>query len=214
MKFAPIISRSEQIERNRLIQSRQGRQSITRWATEFLMEMLSMNPRPEAACAKPLDPAAHSKLVQEYDRSLTRLMLLDYDGTLVPFASYPQLAKPTRRLINCLHRLGANPRNELVLLSGRDRATLDNWFGSLPMALVAEHGAWIKEQQKQWQTIKPLRAEWKTTLFPMLQRYTDQVPGAWVEEKEFSLVWHYRAADDDRGTVAANELTDDLIALT
>jgi len=214
MKFAPIISRSEQIERNRLIQSRQGRQSITRWATEFLMEMLSMNPRPEAACAKPLDPAAHSKLVQEYDRSLTRLMLLDYDGTLVPFASYPQLAKPTRRLINCLHRLGANPRNELVLLSGRDRATLDNWFGSLPMALVAEHGAWIKEQQKQWQTIKPLRAEWKTTLFPMLQRYTDQVPGAWVEEKEFSLVWHYRAADDDRGTVAVSELTDDLIALT
>jgi len=153
-------------------------------------------------------------LIHHYDRSLNRLLMLDYDGTLVPFANYPQLAKPSRQLLNCLHRVGANPRNELVLLSGRDKAALENWFGALPIGLVAEHGAWIKEYQQSWQIIKPLRADWKTILFPILQSYTERVPGSWIEEKEFSVVWHYRVADEERGTPAARELTDDLIALT
>src|SRR5262245_22309383 len=140
--------------------------------------------------------------------------MLDYDGTLVPFASHPQLAKPSRQLLNCLHRLGANPRNELVLLSGRDKDTLENWFGALPIGLVAEHGAWIREYQQSWQLIKPLRAGWKSTLLPLLQSYMDRVSGAWIEEKEFSLVWHFRDADTQRAMLAARELTDDLIALT
>ncbi|MGH7886313.1 MAG: trehalose-phosphatase, partial [Candidatus Binatia bacterium] len=214
LEQALAMPRREQIERNRFMQSRLRRHSIARWAMEFLGEIFAMNPGPEETYAKPLDPGSQTGLIQHYDRSLNRLLLLDYDGTLVPFASYPQLAKPSRQLLNSLHRLGANPRNELVLLSGRDKTTLEKWFGALPIGLVAEHGAWIREYQQSWQTIKPLRADWKTTLLPMLQSYTDRVPGAWVEEKEFSLVWHYRVADEQRGILAARELTDDLIELT
>jgi trehalose 6-phosphate synthase/phosphatase len=214
LELALTMPRQEQMRRNRFLQNRLRRHSIARWATEFLGGIFAMNPNVEETYAKPMDPASQTGLMQQYDRSLNRLLLLDYDGTLVPFASYPQLAKPSRRLLNCLHRLGANPRNELVLLSGRDQATLENWFGALPVGLIAQHGASIKEHQKQWQTVKPLRADWKTTLLPMLQSYTDRVPGAWVEEKEFSMVWHYRVADEERATLAARELTDDLIELT
>jgi trehalose 6-phosphate synthase/phosphatase len=142
------------------------------------------------------------------------LLLLDYDGTLVEFAKYPQLAKPNRRLLNSLHALGANPRNELVLLSGRDRATIAAWFGSLPIGLAAEHGAWIKEREKSWETIEPVCVEWKPRLLPILKTYADRVPGAWIEEKEFSLVLHYRTADEQLGALAARELTDHLLVLT
>jgi len=214
LELALTMPRHEQLRRNRFMQKRLRRQTIARWAAEFLGDIFAMNPSLEETAAKPLDAVLQTGLIQHYDRSMNRLLLFDYDGTLVPFARYPQLAKPSRRLLNCLHRLGANPRNELVLLSGRDKATLENWFGALPIGLVAEHGAWIKEHEKQWEMAKPLRADWKTSLLAMLQSYTDRVPGAWVEEKEFSLVWHYRIADEERGTLAARELTDDLIELT
>jgi trehalose 6-phosphate synthase/phosphatase len=155
----------------------------------------------------------HVKVI-EVDRSRNRLLLLDYDGTLVRFAKYPQLARPHRQLLHSLHCLGAHPCNELVLLSGRDRATLEDWFGALPIGLVAEHGAWIKERQKPWEMIKPLCADWKTRLLQIFKTYAGRVPGTWVEEKDFSLALHYRAADEGRGALAACELTDDLLALT
>ena len=65
-----------------------------------------------------------------------------------------------------------------------------------------------------WEKLRPLCAEWKTRLRPILHTYADRVPGAWVEEKEFSLAFHYRAADEERGALSARELTDDLLVLT
>jgi trehalose 6-phosphate synthase/phosphatase len=204
----------EQERRNRVLQTRLRRHDIRRWTAEFIGEIFSHYPIRQRAFPKPLTPAAQTGLIHHYDRSLNRLLLLDYDGTLVEFAKYPQLAKPNRRLLNSLHALGANPRNELVLLSGRDRATIAAWFGSLPIGLAAEHGAWIKEREKPWETIEPVCVEWKPRLLPILKTYADRVPGAWIEEKEFSLVLHYRTADEQLGALAARELTDHLLVLT
>jgi len=214
LKLALEMRRQEQTQRIRLMQSRLRRYDVSRWATEFVAEFFSIDPSSERPLPKPLTPAAQTGLIQHYDRSLNRLLLLDYDGTLVRFAKYPQLAKPDRQLLNCLNYLGANPRNELVLLSGRDKATLENWFGSLPIGLAAEHGAWIKEREKSWEQLRPLYAEWKTRLRPVLHTHADRVPGAWLEEKEFSLAFHYRVADEERGSLGARELIDDLLALT
>ncbi|MGH7766708.1 MAG: trehalose-phosphatase, partial [Candidatus Binatia bacterium] len=149
-----------------------------------------------------------------YDRSARRLFLLDYDGTLVPFASHPRLAKPEPKLLRLLDGLSADPRNQLVLLSGRDKTTLEDWFGSVKMDLVAEHGALVKEQGNPWEMVKRLSTDWKSKLIPILKTYADRVAGTFIEEKEFSAVWHYRNADPERGSLAAHELTDDLLAFT
>ena len=55
---------------------------------------------------------------------------------------------------------------------------------------------------------------WKARLLPILEMYADRVPGAFVEEKEFSLVWHYRNALPEQGSAAARELTDHLLVFT
>jgi trehalose 6-phosphate synthase/phosphatase len=47
-----------------------------------------------------------------------------------------------------------------------------------------------------------------------LQLYVDRLPGALLEEKEFSLSWHYRGADPEQGSVRAKELLDDLADYT
>jgi trehalose 6-phosphate synthase/phosphatase len=48
----------------------------------------------------------------------------------------------------------------------------------------------------------------------MLQVYTDRTPGSLLEEKSFSLVWHYRRADPDLVGLRVNELRDALLELT
>ena len=49
---------------------------------------------------------------------------------------------------------------------------------------------------------------------PILQLYVDRLPGALLEEKEFSLAWHYRRADPEQAPVRAKELLDDLADYT
>ncbi len=214
LKTALEMPVKEQIRRNRVMQNRLRRSDVAHWAMTFIRELASKAPDAEGFGARPLGRSARLALIRHYERSARRLFLLDYDGTLAPFAGYPHLAKPGRELLDLIGGLAADPRNEVALLSGRDKATLEAWFGALPIGLVGEHGVWIKEPGEPWEMVKPLAAGWKTKLLPILKSYADRIPGAFVEEKEFSIVWHYRNADAGRGALAARELADDLLAFT
>jgi trehalose 6-phosphate synthase/phosphatase len=153
-------------------------------------------------------------VLNHYRRAPRRLIMLDFDGTLVPLVDDPRRANPTPALLKTLVSLAADPANELVLISGRDRATLHEWFANLPVGLAAEHGAWRKKRSQQWTLARNLSCDWKPKLSPMMIQYADRLPGAFVEEKEFSLVWHYRRADSEQGMVVARELMDDLLLFT
>jgi trehalose 6-phosphate synthase/phosphatase len=151
-------------------------------------------------------------LLREYDKAKRRLLLLDYDGTLVPFFGKPEEARPGNDLIHLLKLLVLDAKNEVVILSGRDKDTLDQWFQHLGLSLVAEHGVWLK--QRQWLMIEPLTNEWKKEIRPLLEAYREQTPGSFIEEKEFSLGWHYRKTDSELGTMRVRELIDELSNLT
>jgi len=141
-------------------------------------------------------------------------MLLDYDGTLVPFSAKPGRAKPSDEIIKLLGELTKSPKNEVVLISGRDKGTMEKWFGGLSAGLVAEHGVWTKEKGKEWEMIETLSSDWKGEVRPILELYVDRTPGSFVEEKEFSLAWHYRKVGHRLGDMRARELANDLLNLT
>ncbi len=107
-----------------------------------------------------------------------------------------------------------NPGNEVVLISGRDKDTLESWFGGLDVGLVAEHGVWIKEKGGEWETIETLTNEWKEEVHPILDSWVNRTPGSFIEEKEFSLVWHYRKANPRLGELRARELINNLSNIT
>jgi trehalose 6-phosphate synthase/phosphatase len=117
-------------------------------------------------------------------------------------------------LLQVLRSLATDSRNELLLATGRDRATLNQWFKGVPIGLAGEHGAWIKEWNGDWKIQQTLPLDWKPKLLPILEMFAHRVPGAFVEEKEFSLVWHYRTADPAQGSAAARELADHLVVFT
>lgn len=76
-----------------------------------------------------------------------------------------------------------------------------------------QHGAWIKERWKDWQTIEPLDDSWKEEIRRVLELYVERTPGSFVEEKTFSPVWHYRQVDREFGEVRVGELKETLLQL-
>ncbi len=204
----------EQIRRNAIMQQRLQRYDVVRWAADFVEDLHAEIRSNQRFRSKVLSPEARRKMADHFHRSSRRLLLLDYDGTLVPFKTDPQNALPGRHLLGILNALCDTPGNEVVIVSGREKSFLERLFPDIGINLVAEHGAWIKEKAFNWRvTAKPAN-EWKPKLKPLFERYVDRVAGSFVEEKDFALVWHYRGAEPEPGKLAAQELKDHLIALT
>ncbi|MHA1606799.1 MAG: bifunctional alpha,alpha-trehalose-phosphate synthase (UDP-forming)/trehalose-phosphatase [Candidatus Freyarchaeota archaeon] len=214
LKDAITMPEEEQVERNRVMQRRLQRYDIMRWASDFIDRLSQVKKAQRELCARRLTSKDRKKLLHDYSRAGRRLILLDYDGTLVPFAEKPERAKPDEELIAILEELTQDVRNEVVIVSGRDRNMLGKWFDRFDVGLIAEHGVWVKEAGGSWETIEPLRNDWKDEVRPLLELYVDRTPGSFIEEKEFSLVWHYRRADPELGLMRARELKDDLLHLT
>jgi trehalose 6-phosphate synthase/phosphatase len=51
-------------------------------------------------------------------------------------------------------------------------------------------------------------------MMPVLERYADRTPGSFIEEKDYSLVIHYRKTDPDLAAARMGELKGDLFNLT
>ncbi|HEV2318374.1 MAG TPA: bifunctional alpha,alpha-trehalose-phosphate synthase (UDP-forming)/trehalose-phosphatase, partial [Verrucomicrobiae bacterium] len=214
LEQALTMPEDEQIARNEILQERLRRYDVNRWANDFVQTTLSMQKTEVARRARLLTGKALNTLVQQYRSAAQRALLLDYDGTLVPFASDPKYAQPDADLMDLLSALASDLANRLVIISGRPRNDLERWFGCLPVSLIAEHGVWMRRQNCQWQMLKNLNAEWKERVRPILQLFVDRLPGAMLEEKEFSLAWHFRRADPDQASQRAKELLDDLSGYT
>ena len=214
LEQALAMPEDEQIRRNRILQERLQRYNVNRWAEDFLQAMVSVVKSDAARRARLLTGKAYGGLIQQYRAAARRVLLLDYDGTLVPFATEPKHAQPDAELMRILEALCADSRNELAIISGRPRRDLEGWFGKLPIALVAEHGALLRDPDLEWRQLKNLTTNWKERVRPILQRYVDRLPGALLEEKEFSLAWHFRGADPEQASQRAKELLDDLAGYT
>ena len=214
IEAALAMPEKEQIERNRTMQKRLMRYDIEHWVGDFLTRLGDARAVQVERSEQIITPDIREELVADYATGEDRLLLLDYDGTLVPFAAKPQKAVPddaTRKLLEALSRA---PGNEVVVISGRGRYTLDAWFGAMDIGLIAEHGVWIKERSGEWRMSEALSDEWKAEIYPLLELYTDRTPGAFIEEKDYSLVWHYRRTEPLLGAQRAKDLKDDLLHLT
>jgi len=205
----------EQIRRNRVLQERLKRYDILRWGDEMIKELFSIKEEQKKLSIKLLNHSIQERLLNEYKKANQRLILLDYDGTLMPFSTHPTKVKPDTELVNLLKELTEDVKNEVVILSGRDKETLQNWFLPLNLSLVAEHGIWIKEKGKEdFEMIRSLKSEWKSQILPILKDYSDRLPGSFVEEKDFSLVLHYRQSDPEHASIILKDAIEYLMSFT
>lgn len=205
---------SEQIERNRIMQERLRRYDVSRWSGDFLHAMTEIRTKQQRMAAHKLSKDDADALCERYAVVRGRLLLLDYDGTLVSFRSRPGKAGPDAEVLELLKRLIQPPGNHVAVVSGRDRGSLDHWLGALDISIVAEHGGWLRPRGQGWESSQPLNEEWKQAVRPIVELYRDRTPGSLVEEKDFALVWHYRQADPTLAAVRMQELRGALASLT
>jgi trehalose 6-phosphate synthase/phosphatase len=157
-----------------------------------------------------VDAYVQQQIDYRYCYANKRLILLDYDGTLVPFNKDINAVAPDSELLHLLGSLCSDDNNRVVIISGRDRGTLNEWLGHMPVDIVAEHGAWFKEYGKKWSSAPGLHDEWKSAVLDELQFYCNNTQGSFVEEKSYSVAWHYRAVDKRFGEFSANEVMNTL----
>jgi trehalose 6-phosphate synthase/phosphatase len=214
LKEALEMPEEEQIKSSTAMQDRLARYDIERWAQDFMQRLNAIYKYQKQFSERIMTSSIKKKLIEAYEQSSKRLLFLDYDGTVVDFASKPQKAIPNEDIISVLRRFSELEQNEVVILSGRDRDTLMDWFGGIDIGLVAEHGVWLRERGGNWREIEPLREDWKDAIRPVFELYMDRTPGSLIEEKSYSLVWHYRRSDPDLATGRVNEIKETLIKLT
>ncbi|HYK56925.1 MAG TPA: trehalose-phosphatase, partial [Flavisolibacter sp.] len=157
-----------------------------------------------------IDHLSKRNLLDAYRNARKRLLLLDYDGPLVSFAPNPVLAGPDQALLNLLSGLGSVQGNDVYLISGRSSVWLDKHFGTMPVNLVSEHGARFKGKGSDWITQVQAPSEWKEHVHHLMEIYVRRCANSFIEEKDFSIVWHYRNANTDQGKLRALELASEL----
>ncbi len=203
------MSEGEQARAMEFMRKRLLEYDVFHWARSFVDKIKDVKKIQARHEHQKLNEEWKGKIITHFRKSKKRLLLLDYDGTLMPFTLRPDEAKPGVKLIRLLVSLAKNPRNTLVVVSGRDRKMMENWLKKVPCGLVAEHGAWIKKDPAHdWERQRSLLSGWKEQINAILKTYEIRVPGSLVEEKEFGVAWHYRKANPELGQLRSGELFD------
>jgi trehalose 6-phosphate synthase/phosphatase len=196
----------EQMTRITFMQKRLENYDVVKWADEFLAALREARREQENLKVKILHSEDEKKLQNQYSDAHERLILLDYDGTLAPIERYPHLATPNADLLDLLKKLISDQRNTVVITSGRNKDELQEWFGDLDIDLIAEHGAYSKSKGLHWELVPHLNTDWKAMILQVMNEYADRCPGSFVEEKELSVAWHFRNADNELGFMRSREL--------
>jgi trehalose 6-phosphate synthase/phosphatase len=203
----------EQRSRMSSMQERIKRYDVFKWAAEFVKSLEKVEGIQYQFNTKKVTSSIKKLIVGDYTDTKKRAIFLDYDGTLSGFKSNPEDAFPDDEVLGIVKKLTADEKNEVTIISGRDRATLEKWFKGYDVNLIVEHGVWTRIRGGEWEMLQQINAEWKENIRPALENFVDRTPGSFIEEKNYSLVWHYRKAEPEQGVLRANELKDELTNL-
>ena len=192
------MTKVEQVERNRKMRKRLKRYNVEHWAKEFMKGLNLQSKNKIKSSATLINENVLKKIKSHFVSSETRLIMLDYDGTLIDFNDKPKLAIPSQKLKNLINDICKKENTDVYIISGRDQKFLSKHFDDLSINLIAEHGYFKKPVNKTW--LEPNFIEnqdWMTDLLPIFETFTDRTPGTFIEKKKTSLVWHYRKTDPE-----------------
>lgn len=205
----PVTEKEQRINR---MQKRIRDYDVFTWAQDYFNQFEAIRKAQDIFKVNIISPSKLKDMASHYQSASRRIFFLDYDGTLVPYAKYPEQALPTEEVLHILRNIGEDEKNTVVIISGRDTSFLEKWFGMLRLHIIAEHGAYVKNPGEKWKSMLKHGSdtEWKKIVFPIFDRYTDRCSGAYLEEKSASFAWHYRNVDPEIAALRSNELKEEL----
>jgi len=207
LKNAFEMPREEQIERNKMLQKRLRRYSVEKWAGDFMKSLKATQDASQPFQSKKINNKISKEIAAQFKSASRRILFIDYDGTLVNFTDKPENAKPDETLKQLIDKLNSLENTDVILISGRDKDTLGSWWKEIPVELISEHGVWNRKVNGEWELSENVKNDWMPVVRPVIENFVDRTPGTFIEEKNYSLAWHYRKADPELGDIRANELS-------
>lgn len=125
---------------------------------------------------------------------------------------------PTARMVDALKGLCEDRRNTVFVVSGKERHSLLKSLSGIPnLGLAAEHGMFISwpttksHSKRKWETlVSETDRSWRPLAVSIMEVYTSRTHGSYIEETEMKVLWQYRDADTEFGSLQAKELEDHL----
>ncbi len=179
---------------------------VFQWVKVFMDRLGHVKRKQEELISKDVDTKVISEIEAAFKKAKKPILFLDYDGTLTGFVTNPQDAVPDAELKGIIKNL--SPIAQVVIISGRDKDTLGAWFKDQKVDLIAEHGVWVKRKNEKgdWNLYAEIEDGWKEDIRQIMEYYVLRTPGAFIEEKHHSLVWHYRKVESGLGDLRMREL--------
>lgn len=203
-KITRALNMPEQEQEIRMdrMQQQLSKNDIFKWSSNFIHHMKNITHHTHTS--KQFEEMDLLKILQHYRQSKNCLILLDYDGTLKALQPHPDMATPDDVLYQLLTELTHNKKNDVCIISGRNKETLEDWFGEMNGTLIAEHGIFAKK--KSWTNLISDAVPWKSDVKKIMDKFSENCANTFVEEKSASLCWHYRLADVEAGIIQSREL--------
>ncbi|KAL2124930.1 hypothetical protein VTJ04DRAFT_1295 [Mycothermus thermophilus] len=188
------------------------------WFTEFMSRLDLVYEEQQRRDQTSVPRLSMQHLIHQYQRTERRLFILDFEGTLVNWGPVNQIIPVSpQRTLDVLNDLLLDERNTIYVMSGRRPEELDRIFRRVPnLGLIAENGCFLKDcGSNEWTEMadpEQIRS-WKESVRPILTYYLERTPGAEIEERRCSLIFHYKSAEDyeaaqRQATDAASHIND------
>lgn len=125
---------------------------------------------------------------------------------------------PTDDMISTIRNLCKDKHNTVFVVSGKERHSVVQTLGDIPnLGLSAEHGMFISwptaktSHKRRWETlVSETDRTWRSLAVTIMEVYTSRTHGSYIEETEMKVLWQYREADTEFGSLQAKELEDHL----
>src|SRR5665811_610358 len=157
----------KKVEKHTLLSRMQNRISsynVFTWAFDFFKQTHDIKEQQKRMNVKFINKTISTKIETDYHYASHRILFFDYDGTLVSFAKFPELALIDKSTLELIKKFSGDPKNQVVIISGRSRDFLEKQFSGVNVILVAEHGYFIKRTGKNWEATVSSDIQWKESV--------------------------------------------------
>lgn len=207
--------------------------SMQRWALTFLNDLKKAQKNPKlmqymkhgmgdkmklVALRKNFSKLDLESLMITYKRANYRAMFFDNEGTLVENMKSDSrnllTCMPKAKLLDCLSDLAKDPQNVIFIVTGREKRVLESAYNIPHLGLAAEFGAFVRwSHDMDWESRGVFNELWKESAKHIIVSYVTRTEGAYLEEKECSVVFQYKNCDTEYGSWQAKELVSQLDVL-
>ena len=183
------------------LRTRERKNDLLHWMNSFFAELQDVTDCPARELSSVMESLQVSDISRMVGRYLTDppgwtklCLLLDYDGTLAPHGSHPDLTVLPEDTRAVLQRLADMPEVFIAVITGRSVPDIKAKVNIKTVTYAGNHGIDIRHPDGT-RFVPPLPEEVEEKASWLLQRLQSECceAGAWVENKGVVLALHHEA---------------------